>query len=80
MEEGKIPGAQPPSCLWGCLKPPPVLLAAKAFAWEKTSSHFISPAVLRDLKLESLATLAMGTKLLRNEQTCVSLSVYAFSV
>lgn len=40
VEEGEIPGAQPPSRTWGGgLRPPPVLLAAKAFAWEKPSSH-----------------------------------------
>lgn len=46
VEEGEIPGAQSPSCMWGCLMPPPVPLAAEAFAWEKplsNSSPLLSP-------------------------------------
>lgn len=31
VEEREIPGAQPPSCPWGCLKPHPVLLQPSPF-------------------------------------------------
>lgn len=63
VEEREIPGAQPLSCLWGCLKPPPVLLAARAFAWEKPASN--SCLLLSPQGPEigmGLVTLAVGTK------------------
>lgn len=64
VEEGGIPGAQPPSCTWGCLKPPPILLGDKAFAWEKPSSNsclLLSPQGPEVGK--GLVTLAVGTRL-----------------
>lgn len=64
VEEEEIPGAQPSSCMCGCLKPPPVPMAAKAFAWEKLTSHsclLLSPQGHEIGK--GLAALAVGTKL-----------------
>lgn len=59
-EEREIPGAQPPSCPWGCLKPRPVLMAARAFPpLLGKSLHIILASCCphRDLTLERVLQL-----------------------